>query len=103
MMTIPDTAVPYFRTVEFSEGTLPSALLHEHRTKPGVWARICVSEGKVRYRILDDDNPPEILTPKCDGIVAPEVTHRLELEGPVRLYIEFMQEPDAGDTDDPHA
>jgi tellurite resistance-related uncharacterized protein len=100
MATIPDNVVPYYQSPEFSETTLPSALRHEHRTKPGVWARIRVITGSVRYRILGGEaehelaRDPELLTPGRDGIVEPEVLHRLEVDEPVSLYVEFLRDPD---------
>ena len=53
MKTLPPDVVPYRRTAEFTEATIPAGLRRRHTTQPGVWGRICVLEGALRY---DSDN-----------------------------------------------
>ncbi len=91
MKTFPRDANPYHRTPEFTESTLPDALRRRHTTKPGVWARIRVVEGQLRYRILAPEPREHVLTPERPGIVEPEVPHEVEPIGPVRFYVEFLR------------
>jgi tellurite methyltransferase len=89
--TLPDAVRPYRRTAEFSESSVPPALRGRHTTKPGVWARIHVLEGSLRYRILAPEPEEHVLTPDSPGIVAPEVPHEVEPVGRVRFFVEFLR------------
>jgi tellurite resistance-related uncharacterized protein len=91
LKTLPPDVAPYQRTREFSEATLPAALLSRHTTKPGVWARICVLEGSLRYRILEPVPEEHVLSPGLPGVVEPEVPHEVEPLGRVRFYVEFLR------------
>src|SRR5690606_3716072 len=53
MRALPDDVAPYKRTPEFTQDTVPAGLVGEHRTKPGVWGKIVVLEGRLRYHILE--------------------------------------------------
>ena len=93
MKSLPLNAVPYQRTRDFSEVTVPDALRRRHTTKPGVWGRICVLEGFLRYRILEPRQEEHTLSPELPGIVEPEVPHEVQPLGPVRFYVEFLRSP----------
>ena len=94
MKALPSHAVPYRRTQEFSESTLPAALRRRHTTKPGVWARIRVVEGSLRYRILEPETEEHVLSPDAPGVVEPTTPHEVEPLGRVRFYVEFLRVPD---------
>ncbi|XXX78233.1 DUF3565 domain-containing protein [Sorangium sp. So ce134] len=88
-LDMPAGLTAYKRTAEFDEGTIPGGLRKDHATKPGVWGVIRVVSGRLRYRI---DGPPGrdlLLTPETPGIIAPEVLHHVEPDGPVRFFVEF--------------
>jgi tellurite resistance-related uncharacterized protein len=95
--TLPPGLVPYRRTPEFSETTVPAALRRRHSTKAGVWARICVVRGSLRYRILEAHAveasvaEEHVLLPGRPGVVEPEVPHEVEPLGEVRFYVEFLR------------
>lgn len=95
MKALPPDAVPYQRTREFSETTVPASLRERHTTKAGVWARIRVEAGALRYRILVPPEEEHVLSPERVGIVEPEVPHEVEPLGEVRFYVEFLRCPDA--------
>jgi tellurite resistance-related uncharacterized protein len=84
---------PYRSTAVFDETTLPDALRREHRTKPGVWGVIRVLEGKLRLNVADGGE--EILTPNRPGLVLPEQAHRVEPIGPMRMQVDFYDQPPA--------
>ena len=84
----------YRRTATFTESTAPQALRSRHTTKRGVWARIHVLSGALRYRILDPFDSVERLGAGGVGVVLPEVGHRLEIEGPVEFFVAFYHRPD---------
>jgi tellurite resistance-related uncharacterized protein len=89
--TLPPDATSYRRTAEFSETTVPAGLLRRHTTRPGVWGRICVLEGTLRYRILEPRLEEQVLSAERPGIVEPEVPHEIEPLGAVRFYVEFLR------------
>lgn len=93
MPRLPDGVEPYRRTPEFTEETVPAGLRREHRTKAGVWGRICVRAGSLRYRILSDPPAEFVLDPDTPGIIEPEVPHEVELRPGQRVafHVEFLR------------
>ena len=93
---------PYNRTRIFTETSVPEGLLTEHSTKEGVWGRIHVEEGSLRYQVTDPRREPLdlVLAPDSDpGLIEPTFLHRVEPIGAVRFHVEFLREPqDAGGT-----
>lgn len=91
MKSIPDNVLRYAATPEFTEATAPQHLLYSHETKPGVWAKIVVLEGSLRYCILGA-TPEEVeLAPDRPGVAEPEVPHRVEITGPVCFQLELYR------------
>jgi tellurite methyltransferase len=91
---MPDDLIPYRRTAEFNERTIPQTLRRDHSTKPDVWAKIQVIEGKLNYRI-DSLGAQFELSPGAPGIVIPEVPHHVEPVGSVRVFVEFYKRGDS--------
>ena len=91
MKTLPAAVEAYRRTPEFTEESIPDGLRKAHRTKPGVWGRIVVLEGRLRYRILQ--SPPRELVLDADnpGVVEPEVEHEVEPIERVRFFVKFYR------------
>ena len=83
------------QTLVFSEDTVPAGLLKDHSTRPGVWGRINVLEGRLRYRV-DGWGTDAVLTPGDPGVVVPEVPHSVEPLGRVRFFVEFYRDPGTG-------
>ena len=90
MPTLPPGVVPYRRTPTFTMGTIPQALLQAHSTKSGVWGRIVVVSGRLRYELVEGGQAFE-LGPGDVGIVAPGTGHRVSPIDQVRFYIEFLK------------
>lgn len=86
----PEHFVAYKRTPEFTAESLPAGLRKDHSTKPGIWAKIIVSEGRLRYR-AEALGIDMALSPQVTGIVVPQVLHSVEPLGPVRCYVEFYR------------
>ena len=91
MEQLPDSVAAYKRTKEFDERSVPKGLLRSHHTAVGVWARICVLEGQLLYRILEPKLEEKLLTPGSDGVVVPEQRHEVAPRGAVRFYVEFLR------------
>jgi tellurite methyltransferase len=90
---IPEDFKAYRKTAEFNQRTIPQSLRRDHSTKPGVWAKIQVIEGKLSYRI-DALGAQFELSPGVPGIVIPETRHYVEAIGSARFFVEFYQSPD---------
>ena len=90
---MPDGFIPYKRTPVFTEESVPAALRKDHTTKDGVWAKITVLEGKLRYRVAALNADTEVSADNL-GIVVPEVPHHVELQGAARFFVEFYRAPD---------
>ena len=91
MKRLPTDVEAYRETPEFTQETVPGALLRRHQTKAGVWGRIRVLEGTLRYRILEPALEEHVLEPGRDGVVEPEVPHEVEPLGAVRFRVEFLR------------
>jgi tellurite methyltransferase len=89
---LPEGFVPYRQTPVFTENSVPVGLTKDHLTKAGVWAKIIVVDGKLRYCVDVLDTDVE-LSQNHPGIVVPEVLHRVEPVGTVRFFVEFYRSP----------
>lgn len=89
---VPEAVVTFKRTETFTEHTVPDGLLKDHTTAPGVWGRITVVEGTLRYRVVQFDTDIE-LSPQNPGIIVPGVPHSVRPVGKVRFHVEFLRTP----------
>jgi tellurite methyltransferase len=94
---LPAGWVAYRRTPIFDETSVPRALLSRHGTKAGVWARIHVLEGRLRYRLHEPFEEEQLLEPSTPGVVLPGVEHDVTPLGAVRFFVEFHRREVAGD------
>jgi tellurite methyltransferase len=92
---VPAGFVAYKRTPTFTEASVPAGLRAAHTTKAGVWAKIHVEAGCLRYRVESPALAAQTLTPETVGVVIAERPHRVELVGPVRFYVEFYRREEA--------
>jgi tellurite methyltransferase len=90
---LPDSFVAYKRTAEFTEASVPDGLKRNHATRAGVWGKIVVVEGRLRYSIDEWSRTLE-LDVERPGIVVPEVKHHVEPLGAVRFFVEFYRAPE---------
>ena len=90
-MDWPEDFVAYRRTREFDETTVPKGLLREHTTRSGVWARIHVVSGALKYHVGPPIDRHLVVDAAEAGIIVPEVPHRLEATGRVRFSVEFWR------------
>lgn len=86
------TIEPYKTTPVFDEVTLPQAIRNAHNTKAGVWGLLRVLEGKVRL-VFHDPASTVRVTPETPAPIPPEAVHHVELDGPMRMQVEFYREP----------
>ena len=91
MQQLPENVVPYKRTPEFNEDSIPNGLLQAHQTKEGVWGKIVVLEGRLHYSINEPEQEITILDENIYGVVEPTVLHEVKPLGKVRFYVEFYR------------
>lgn len=90
---LPEGFQAYKRTPEFDAASIPDGLRKAHSTKSGVWAKVHVVEGQLRYVVHAPLNQEYILEPTRAGIIVPELLHYVEPLGPVRFFVEFFRHP----------
>lgn len=83
------TLEKYSESPLFNQDSIPEALQRDHNTKPGVWGKICVSEGELIY--LRDDHPAQIVTPEAPSIIYPQELHSVHPRGRVTFKVEFYR------------
>ena len=90
-MEWPDGLDTYRRTPEFDEASIPDGLRSDHATKRGVWGRVRVVEGGLRYHVDAPVHRSFPVAAGTDAVIVPEVRHRVEPDGAVRFFIEFAR------------
>lgn len=96
MSQLPDDAVAYRASPLFSGDDVPAAMTQSHTTRAGVWGRLEVRQGSLRYHVLEGEHTGVyVLTPGVPGIIAPTVPHRVEIVDPtVQFQIVFLRPAD---------
>ncbi len=90
MPSLPSGVAAYRRTPTLTETSAPQSLLQTHSTKAGVWGRIVVLSGRLRYEQMNGGEAIE-LGPDDVAIIAPEAPHRVQPLGEVSFYVEFLR------------
>ncbi len=75
----------------FDERTLPAGLRRDHRIAEGVWGVLAVLEGAVGLEIATEPPMQVRLLAGDTQPIPPAVVHRLELDGSVRLEVQFLR------------
>ena len=91
MRSLPSGLTAYKQTPEFTEATVPAALLRDHATKAGVWGLIHVTAGTLTYRIKATGEEHRLTPATPPGVVAPEELHSVEPAGAVCFHVEFWR------------
>ena len=92
MKDLPPNVRPYKRTPEFTELSVPQALLRSHSTNSGTWGKIVVLKGHLTYRILEPDIEEIQIDPAHPGVMEPAIRHEMEPRGEVRFYVQFYDQ-----------
>jgi len=82
-------------TREFDEPTVPAALLSAHRVADGVWGRLVVRDGALRFG-FDDEAGERLVVAGATQVIPPGRPHHLRIDGAVRFVVEFHRPPGAG-------
>lgn len=76
-------------TPEFDERTVPAALLRAHRVADGVWGRLRVRTGSLRFVFESDGDEGRTVDAGGEQVIPPARPHHVELTGPVTFVVEF--------------
>ncbi len=87
---LPEEVISYRQTPGFTERSLSAGLKQDHPTKAGVWAKIVVTEGMLRYRIDLLDVDMKLCTDRF-GIVLPEVHHQVVFLATAPFFLAFCR------------
>jgi len=91
-MVLPAGARLVRTTPEFDEHTVPDGLRRDHRIAAGVWGRLVVRSGALRFGFGDD---AEFGVPAGgEVVIPPQRVHHVSIAGPVRFAVEFHDAPD---------
>lgn len=95
-LQMPADCLPYKVTPLFTAARVPAGLLKDHSTKRGVWGRILVVEGRLRYHVSRLEQDFE-LSPGTEGVIPPEDLHYVEPLTPDTVFkVQFLRVPDEG-------
>lgn len=100
MLRIPDNFVHTRATPFWNKETAPKALLTHHNTKAGVYGRLSVMQGAVKYFAFPDATSTEpdreqVIEAGTFGISPPQKWHRIELlTDDTYFTIDFFADPD---------
>lgn len=89
----PDTLPAGVRLVRttpvFDHDDVPVGLLGEHRVASGVWGRLVVRSGRLRF-VFDGEQPSSrVVTAGDQVVIPPQRPHHVELVGAVAFVVEF--------------
>jgi tellurite resistance-related uncharacterized protein len=90
MGEIPSTVRAYQKTQVYTDKTTPGLMKNDHRVRSGVWAKIVVQQGEVRYEV-PATNESVTLTPDRPGVIEPLVTHRILPAPGAKFYLEYYR------------
>lgn len=77
-------------TAEFTDATVPKALLRAHKVAAHVWARLRVYEGVVRFVFEDPPGTAHDVAAGDHLDIPPSVAHRVEPAPGSRFAVEFF-------------
>ncbi len=90
---LPDRLELVRTTETFDQHTAPAGLRRAHRVAAGVWARLVVHTGEVRFVFEDDTDRPRTVGAGQHVVIPPQRPHHVEFPGPATLAIEFYRPP----------
>ncbi|TEW55779.1 DUF1971 domain-containing protein [Psychromonas sp. RZ22] len=100
MMNIPEDFVNYKTTPLFTKTNIPKLFLFEHNTKAGVFGKICVTSGSLKFfgfRERRGEIEKEVIINAGEtGISPPEYWHKVEfLTDDTEFKVQFYAQKDS--------
>lgn len=100
VLELPDGLEHARTTPTFDQDSVPAGLLDAHRTGAGVWGRLVVATGSVRFAFqAEGEDEAEggadtrQLLAGDRQVIPPERPHRVILDGPATFAVEFHRRP----------
>lgn len=87
---MPEGLTPFQQTPVFTEASIPAGLQQDHATGSGIWAKIRVQAGQLRYQ-APDLGIDTVLSPPEVGVIVPTVRHAVTPIGTVHFFVEFFR------------
>jgi tellurite resistance-related uncharacterized protein len=88
---LPDGLVQQRQLGPWEEGGVPDALQRSHRTPDGMWGLLCILDGHLGFQF--DEGEVIRLPAGARQAIPPGRTHRVILDGPVRLELQLWAPP----------
>ena len=88
---LPDGLRVVRTTDTWDESSMPAGLRRAHRLSAGVWGRLRVQEGRLRFRAATDPPLDVTVDPERPQPIPPEVDHDVEPLGTVRFSVELLR------------
>lgn len=89
MKNIPDNVVAYNKK-DYTDKTTPGMMKNNHSVRMGVWGKIVVEKGAVKYEI-PSQGEEHLLTPDNPGVIEPLMVHRIDPQPGARFYLELYR------------
>ena len=77
-------------TDSWTDTTMPRGLRRDHRVAAGVWGRLHVEVGSLRFRAATSPPIDRVLGAGEQQAIPPDVVHSVEPTGEVRFRVEFL-------------
>jgi tellurite resistance-related uncharacterized protein len=102
MAFIPDDFIHYKSTPQFTKTNIPKMFLHLHNTKVGVYGKICVTKGQLKFSGFAERRGEVeqeiIIEAGTSAISPPEYWHKVEfLTEDTEFHVDFYAQ-EASDT-----
>lgn len=86
----PPEGFEHVRTTDvFDNDSVPAGLLRAHRVADGVWGRLIVHTGRLRFVFEDQPDAPIPVAAGGGVLIPPARPHHLELDHSVTFSVEF--------------
>ncbi len=100
MSSIPNDFINYKSTPVFTQGNIPKMFLHLHNTKSGVYGKIIVTKGQLKFygfaERRGDIEQEIIINAEQSAISPPEYWHKVEfLTDDTEFHVDFYAQKDS--------
>ena len=80
-------------TPVFTETTVPAGLLAAHQVASGVWGRLIVHTGELRFTFEDAPDQTHMVGAGETQVIPPQRPHHLTVAAPTTFAVEFYKAP----------
>jgi len=94
---LPDGLENVRTTETFDQDYHPAGLRRAHRVADGVWARLVVHTGALRFVFEADPDRAIDIEAGASQVIPPGRLHHVDITGPVTFILEFHRERDHTD------